>query len=315
MRKQPKVFVDSLANSCWFSGPGPARDLASRNGIKFEADSSEADVLASDRMSRLRRLALRHPGKKLLLWTQEPRYDTNTSPEILLFGFLKRVRVMNVYTGDVFMSNTGVWGHRIGSKISSDDALSHYRKKQKAGVAVATYQEKSPDLLINGVNVDLQKTRQNLALKMNRLGACDIFGRHWPAGVSISESREGDWKGSKNKILHPYRFNVCLENTAYPFYCTEKIWDSIRNFCIPIYTSEHNRIYSNFDTDSFVDASLFKDAGEIADYILGLSDSDAARRLVRCVEAYNAAFCERFEQKPNTAEDVVHRFSEVVRDL
>ena len=65
----------------------------------------------------------------------------------------------------------------------------------------------------------------------------------WPKGVSKEDSREGDWVERKKQLLDNYHFNLSFENTAAYNYMTEKIWDSIENYCLPIYYGKHTNVY------------------------------------------------------------------------
>lgn len=45
---------------------------------------------------------------------------------------------------------------------------------------------------------------------------------------------------NKLEYLRNYRFNLCPENSDYPGYCTEKIFEAISSGCIPIYCGSGN---------------------------------------------------------------------------
>jgi hypothetical protein len=78
-------------------------------------------------------------------------------------------------------------------------------------------------------NLDLFVLRQEIALAGYQRNLVDIYGKYWPAGISKEDSRGDGWWDRKTDLLRSYRFNLCLENTAYDHYCTGKIWDAIRN--------------------------------------------------------------------------------------
>ena len=51
------------------------------------------------------------------------------------------------------------------------------------------------------------------------------------------------WKkydDNKLKYLNVFKFNICAENMDVPFYCTEKIFDSVAGGCIPVYAGCEN---------------------------------------------------------------------------
>ncbi|NRB06573.1 MAG: hypothetical protein HRU34_04055 [Richelia sp.] len=68
-------------------------------------------------------------------------------------------------------------------------------------------------------------------------------------------------------ILQKYYFNLCFENTNWPNYCIEKIWDSIQGGCLPIYYGKGNRVYDDFPRNSFLDYSDFYRRDLLFDYI------------------------------------------------
>jgi hypothetical protein len=45
---------------------------------------------------------------------------------------------------------------------------------------------------------------------------------------------------NKYEYLKNYKFNLCPENSNYPGYCTEKVFDAIKSGCIPIYWGSDN---------------------------------------------------------------------------
>lgn len=63
----------------------------------------------------------------------------------------------------------------------------------------------------------------------------------------------GKWKNNIGKIVHnkiewlkDYKFNLCYENSSYPGYLTEKIFDAFAAGCIPIYWGDNSlNIQSN----------------------------------------------------------------------
>jgi hypothetical protein len=119
------------------------------------------------------------------------------------------------------------------------------------------------------------------------MGLVDVYGRFWPDNIALSESRAGDWHTTKLNILKNYQFNICLENTNFDYYCTEKIWDSISSGCLPIYFGQGNRIYEDFPKDSFLDYAKFDDAHTLFEAIRDMSPQEYCLRMNRCIEVYN----------------------------
>ena len=92
-----------------------------------------------------------------------------------------------------------------------------------------------------------------------------------------------------------------MENTNFDYYCTEKIWESIKAGCLPIYYGRFNRIYETFPKNSFVDAAEFESSKQLYDYIESMSKQDYCDRMNKCVMIYNNflttdSFENQFEQ-------------------
>ena len=51
----------------------------------------------------------------------------------------------------------------------------------------------------------------------------------------MNNRSESNWAELKYKILQEYYFNVALENTYWPYYVTEKLWDSLACGLLPVY--------------------------------------------------------------------------------
>lgn len=143
-------------------------------------------------------------------------------------------------------------------------------------------------MLVNGINVDLIVLRSQICLVGSKTGIVDVYGKGWPQGISKEDSRDGDWRKSKYSLLKEYNFNLCFENTIAYNYITEKIWDSIKNHCLPVYYGKGTNIYDIFPRNSFIDYSEFESPEEFFDFINKLTDEEFIRRLNLCVKVYNS---------------------------
>ena len=101
------------------------------------------------------------------------------------------------------------------------------------------------------------------------------------------------WWDRKSEILRDYHFNICLENTAYGYYCTEKIWHAIVSRCLPIYHGKGTRIYETFPRGSFLDCADFADFDQLFDAIRAMSLEEYVERMNLCIQAYNAASAQK----------------------
>jgi len=143
-------------------------------------------------------------------------------------------------------------------------------------------------LIIEGKNIDLIKKRSELAKYLFTQNLIDIYGQGWPEGISTEDSRFNNRHNRKKEILQHYAYNLCFENTVYPKYITEKIWESIESYCLPIYYGGMNSsIYEIFPKNSFIDYSDFENPSELVIFLNQLSDKDFIERLNKCLNVYN----------------------------
>ncbi len=114
----------------------------------------------------------------------------------------------------------------------------------------------------------------------------DLYGVGWERGAKLAGRLFGcKWQAypsyrgivrHKWEILPYYRFSVCYENIRdEPGYITEKLFDSMRAGCVPIYLGAPN-IVDYVDADAFVDRRDFKSDAELEDYLLGMTEKEYA---------------------------------------
>jgi hypothetical protein len=137
------------------------------------------------------------------------------------------------------------------------------------------------------INTDLIALRPQIALDGSKKGFLNVYGKGWPEGVSKENSRDGDWGARKKQLMGDYNFNLCFENTATYNYLTEKIWDSIENYCLLIYYEKNTNAYEIFPENSFIDYSNFNSSQELFDFITNISDEEYINRMTNCIKVYN----------------------------
>ncbi len=257
-------------------------DYFSTQGVKI-ADEIDADLIISGNLRKLLSFMLRFGrNKKYLLWTIEPRFSKYFKP-VISYPLLPTFHVMNVYNG-VFNDN-----YFFISKKAVELSFERFSEfKSKKIVSVMTYQAGSRWRLFHkGTDIDLSNLRTKIALEGYQRGCLDIYGRGWPNQINIGESRDLNWQASKIDILKQYHFNLCFENTNWPHYCTEKIWNSIQGGCLPIYYGKDNRIYDDFPRNSFLDYCDFNDIGLVLDYIQDMKLNEFQERMNLCIQTFN----------------------------
>ena len=112
----------------------------------------------------------------------------------------------------------------------------------------------------------------------------DLFGVRWNQPQNLVERwipwmrpQYSSYRGVvKNKwdVMPRYRFSLCYENVRdEPGYVTEKIFDSLRCGCVPIYWGAPN-IGDYVDKDAFIDRRRFKDHAELGDYLSSIREPE-----------------------------------------
>jgi hypothetical protein len=263
-------------------------DYLERNNITIVNKACEADIIISQNYKHLKKHFWRvFFKKKYLIWTTEPRFNTNfiTSRDVV-FGLIK-CHIMNVYTEDVFVSNITFTTAIISEDLTSLE--SSFKIQSRKIVALMSYYGgvNAPQLIRNKENIDLITLRSKIAMEGSQRNVIDVFGKGWPEGISMEDSRDGDWGNRKKTILADYNFNLCFENTATFNYMTEKIWDSIGNYCLPIYYGKNTNAYEIFPKDSFIDYSDFNSPQELFLFIENMMDETYVKRMNKCIEVYN----------------------------
>lgn len=263
-------------------------DYLNKNGLQIVNNIKEADVVISQNIKHLKRHFWRGLfGKRFLIWTLESRFDTHFNSEIKVFFKCVKCHIMNVYTKDVFVSNLTFHCGVINKKLQL--LPNTFKLSNRKAVALMSYYKgvDADALIHNNKNIDLIALRSEIALKGSELNALDVFGKGWPGNVSKEDSREGDWVGRKKKLLDNYHFNLCFENTAAFNYMTEKIWDSIENYCLPIYFGAYTNAYTLFPKNSFIDYSMFNSPEELFQFIKKMTDEEFIVRMNKCINVYN----------------------------
>ena len=99
---------------------------------------------------------------------------------------------------------------------------------------------------------------------------------------------------SKSETLSIYKFSICFENAKdTPGYITEKIMDSLKAGCIPIYWGAPN-IKDYIDENCFIDYTSFNNNEELYDYIKSLSELEYNEMILNIVNYFNSERAEHF---------------------
>jgi hypothetical protein len=292
-----------------FNQPG---GLMEERGIRLVARPGEADVVVGERRRQLlKALPVTGCVKPTLLYTDEPSYDSTARRVDWLIPGVKRLHVMNVFTGDVFTDAAGFLNFfGLGKPLPEMPKVERLRERwaKGRGAAFITYRPaEATRRVVEGREVDLNATRIALALRGRERGVTDVFGSGFPQGVAVDASGWGntrayeEWWDVKHRVLSEgYAFNLCLENTEWPNYVTEKLWQAIRADCLPVYQGAKNGVARLFPENSYVEVSAFDGADALYDFLRAMSFEEFYERLRVCRRVYAGLLEERAAGRTDT---------------
>ncbi|MBK9264071.1 MAG: hypothetical protein IPM54_30245 [Polyangiaceae bacterium] len=311
-----KVFaLEKMLYTPFVNAPGVA--ILREHDIVDTDDPRDADLFVSKKWNKgvFLELMLRYGAKKpLLVWTDEPRFCMNTKERIVGPFGIPTVHIMNVFNRRVYFCNYSIYGYNIRGELPRVTPSDVTDKRSRKAVAVVGYRRRTPPVVIDGVDTDIIVRRQELILAGHRRGLVDVYGKDWPKGIARGESRSADWVRAKAAILDGYRFNICMENTDFDYYVTEKIWNAITARCLPIYRGGTNKIFEEFERGSFIDPNDFSGPEPILDLIESMSDAEYCERLDSCIATYNKIWNRQDykAQYRRTVETIVRTIREIV---
>jgi hypothetical protein len=99
----------------------------------------------------------------------------------------------------------------------------------------------------------------------------------------------------KVATLSKYRFALCFENTAFPGYVTEKIFDCFAAGCIPIYLGAPD-IRDLVPAGAFIDARDFSDLTGLESFIRDTRPEVARDYITAAADFMSSKRAERFTQ-------------------
>lgn len=271
----------------------PLKQLLLRNGVSYTSKIKNADIIISNQIKSL----IKYPNKKYLLYTHEPFFNTDFKNPIRSNG--KVIPNMNIYSNKVYTNNFYYYPNILLDEIS--DEIIEERKEQfhKLNLVRTSFFATNEN---RKTKYSLSKLRNNVAMTGYKLGELDVYGRRWPKGMSEEDSRFGfqgiSWGERKRLLLREkYCFNICFENTHYKYYVTEKLWDAIISYTLPIYKGSP-WIYEIFPRGSFIDYNEFKNPQELFNFIKNMTFDEYLRRVKLCISTH---------RKYYNSESVKHR--------
>jgi hypothetical protein len=260
------------------------RLILEASGIQFVNNPQHAILLVGSRERQISRLISKFGRtKRYLLWTHEPGYWECGGRWTTISG--QRVRTLTLRSGEVFADN--YYYVNIANRGSRPSPTSPVMQPPNRIICVASASKMTRQHSISiGPGDDLTRLRSEIAMKGHKRGTLDIYGQDWPRGISLGKSRDGQWILAKYDLLTGYRFNLCFENTLFPYYCSEKIWHAIYCGCLPIYFGQQT-VYEDFPRNSFIDYAEIMNIESLFKMIDGMTDEDFAARYNQCLNVFN----------------------------
>jgi len=151
---------------------------------------------------------------------------------------------------------------------------------------------------------ELYKDRLDAIRHFSRSADFDLFGRGWSDTSTLSSVEASavarSYRGEvpvfdKVSTLANYRFALCFENTAFPGYVTEKIFDCFAAGCIPVYLGAPD-IASLIPAGTFIDARDFSDPAGLESFIRALGPEAAREYVVAATDFMSSKRAETFSQ-------------------
>lgn len=302
-----KVFLDQCLYSP-FDFPHFQKSFTKNKIIQVRSPNA-ANLILSSYLSTLKKWITKFGSKrKYLLWTHEPYHDWTTKPTIKVGR--ATVHIMNCYTRDVFTHNFRYfyfrnfinWQHlTTNRRIRPQDLVLTPDSPQPQIVVLSTYYPKS---YYAENRYTLLPKRYQVIEEGYRRGLIEVHGKNWKKHSFIRavdcSRNDPDRRESKKDILSRHRFNICIENTNYPYYVTEKIWEPIKHGLLPIYYA-NSTIYQVFDPESFIDLKDFHQTESdldqaiknMYDYLQRMTEKEYLERYVKCVQAFNRVITDK----------------------
>lgn len=266
--------------------------LPINRSVKMTDNIEEADVIVGAYEASLIKFIdsnknrYNFTNKKFLSWCLEPKWSTTDKQVIKHNEF--DIHIMNCYTKDVYVSplhfcSTLAFKHFDPSKMNKERYIES--KNRIVVVATAKTDDHIKNIVIPGKN--LVTLRYNIAMGAYNKDqdSIVIHGKGWPDGVAKQYSgSEKEVYRQKIDILKDHYFNLCMENTSYDNYISEKIWHSIIAGCLPIYYGNPS-IYTIFPENSFIDTTKFKNIPSLLGFIKNMTFEQFTLRFNKCYDA------------------------------
>lgn len=306
--------ADGLELALWDFGSvavKPSWLVPSTRTIAWSLESPLVAHRAYHRMSEIARasdLVLGFPGVRDLLGAFEDRFrpihwpsgSRGATPSEGWSG--RRLAVM-------VNSNKNV--DSLRGQVAFRDPYRSARRVAAAGLAY-TYRFRS-----TWHSPNLYRRRLEVIEAFARHEGFDLWGMGWDRPIvgssrSLRAAVRSSFRGiAQDKIvtMSRYRFALCLENTRFPGYISEKLFDAFHAGTIPVYLGAPD-IDDYVPEEAYIDLDRFVNLSSLHAYIQAMDESEAHQRL-----AAGQAFLESPAFEPFTENHFVTTFRNAIENL
>ena len=269
------------------------KEILAKKDIFIVDQIKDADVICTPLFRELESYIQMYGEKyKYLIWCNEPVWLLPEKEDYLnLFDYIKSLYGVSAailtYQNPLMQKVSGLFlspyvypSHQI-RQYSFDEKLN--RIVYLASFRDSEYYENSIQSKITSLN----RYRTRLALAFYENNCIDIHGKDWPDGISVADTREGAWIDAKLSVVSRYRFCLSIENTLVDNYITEKFWQPIATFTLPVYYSNgKSSIEDIAPKSSYIDAALFPDITSLTNYIFSMGKNEYEDRILSLRELF-----------------------------
>ncbi|MBI5732375.1 hypothetical protein HY967_00230 [Candidatus Jorgensenbacteria bacterium] len=100
-----------------------------------------------------------------------------------------------------------------------------------------------------------------------------LFFPHWNKFGAVKKSWRGYIEGDKLEMLAKYKFAIAFENSSYPGYVSEKIFDCFLTGVVPVYLGAPD-VTEYVPKDCFIDMREFKTYADLEKYLRAVPDRE-----------------------------------------
>jgi len=159
-----------------------------------------------------------------------------------------------------------------------------FSKRKFAVIVISNRNSPFPFRILSRYKDNGYKRRIELVryFEKNKPDLMDFFGRGWK-GVRESGYKvyKGEIEGNnKLQYLSKYKFCFCFENTSAPGYVTEKIFDSFKAGCVPVYLGAPN-VEEYISSECFIEYRDFAGNVDLVEYLESVSEDRYQKYLDR----------------------------------